>query len=504
MPTTLLEPAPRATALPVGMQAARGQRIPQHVIEFGLAQCDYSNWRQVRGPFSAARLSPERVVSVVTDGRIWKTHEGVDIGVFDFAQVDIDADAVDMGYVASVIVDGQWSPRRKYECGMALDDERLLRGEAGTLLHRHCCCIGWLGELQLPSKMRDLQMRADLPEAKVLLERAQRPLSTGLAPSEASTGARGAAAGLADMKTACRWGLSWTSTAGALSTAGGAAVRGAAHHRHRGQQLALAGLTDHGSAKTASFGHARSRLWRKGRRLPHEFGGSCEAGLTMRNVPARQSRRSVVDGGRITHRSWHSNQFAYKAAKSAAAHGRLPPDARRKLFKANKPVEGAAMWVSAVDTALGGRDVTRRAAKPNQPAPGAAAAAAAAAPRLLCDLRGPEGKRRCARCRWAERLGEYPISIVQAALAHDSVLEESGAQVPSPGRDQAVGRCGLVRDLPMIACLGCGATGAARSGSFKHARGPPSLKGKSALSRLGKSLRPCVPQKIVEELLELG
>ena len=60
------------------------------------------------------------------------------------------------GYLASVVVEGQWPQSRKFECGMAVDDSCLLCGEIGTLLHRRCCCAGWPPELRLPDKMREL------------------------------------------------------------------------------------------------------------------------------------------------------------------------------------------------------------------------------------------------------------------------------------------------------------------------------------------------------------
>ncbi|CAK0882550.1 unnamed protein product [Prorocentrum cordatum] len=141
--------------------------------------------------------------------------------------------------------------------------------------------------------------------------------------------------------------------------------------------------------------------------------------------------------GHITYRDWYGNKLADQATKSAAAHGRLELSGRRRLVQAKKMLEGVAV------------------------------------PKLECRLRGDPGKSWCSVCLWTERRGERPGSI------DVPVLE----LVPQK-------ECELKREAPRLACLVCGATGAARASSFAGPRGEPGKAGKAALSRLAKRPSP--------------
>ena len=85
MLTPSLDPMIRATLLPVMMmlRAAWENWVPQHVIAYGRTSCDAVRWSQVKGPFSAVRLTLERVGWQVIDATTWRTHEGDDIDVFE-------------------------------------------------------------------------------------------------------------------------------------------------------------------------------------------------------------------------------------------------------------------------------------------------------------------------------------------------------------------------------------------------------------------------------------
>ena len=105
-------------------------------------------------------------------------------------------------------------------------------------------------------------------------------------------------------------------------------------------------------------------------RISGEGSGGCTTssvgwGLLVRKVPANQSKRAAVDDGRISYRDWLGNRYADKAAKSAAAAGRLAQEQRRRLVMADKTVD-CVMWIAAVGGALGGLDTTHRVAKPNR------------------------------------------------------------------------------------------------------------------------------------------
>ena len=147
------------------------------------------------------------------------------------------------------------------------------------------------------------------------------------------------------------------------------------------------------------------------------------------------------------------------------------------------------MWLSAVGVAVGGGDTTHRTAKPNKPAP-KAALAAPQAPKLVCQLRGEPGKRWCSVCRWAERRSECPGTIDSAVIDCNAELRSRGKLAHHVVKLTPLLDSQLVKDMPRLACLVCGATGAARASSFASPCGQPSKAGKAALSRLAGRLAP--------------
>ena len=58
----------------------------------------------------------------------------------------------------------------------------------------------------------------------------------------------------------------------------------------------------------------------------------------------------------------------------------------------------------------------------------------------------------------------------------------------------------LQREMPVLACFVCGATGAARSCSFARSCGEPGAKSKLAIARLAKCLAPGVSGNVVVTL----
>eukprot|EP00959_Pyramimonas_sp_CCMP1952_P098088 2050265-Pyramimonas_sp.AAC.1 len=58
--------------------------------------------------------------------------------------------------------------------------------------------------------------------------------------------------------------------------------------------------------------------------------------------------------------------------------------------------------------------------------------------------------------------------------------------------------------MPLLACLVCGATGAARSSSFARACGEPGAKGKLAIARLAKGFAPGAAGRVAIKIVQLG
>ncbi|CAK0895180.1 unnamed protein product [Prorocentrum cordatum] len=136
--------------------------------------------------------------------------------------------------------------------------------------------------------------------------------------------------------------------------------------------------------------------------------------------------------------------------RSAAAHGRLGSRDRQRLLHSQKTAEGVAMWLAAVGSALGGLGATHR--------------------------------HGCA--------GEYPGSIDTAVLAASAALKEKGLLQHCVVKLLPMKESELQREVPRLACLLCGATGAARASSFAAPCGAPSEAGKVAPARLEKRSSP--------------
>ncbi|CAK0874919.1 unnamed protein product [Prorocentrum cordatum] len=447
------------------------------------------------------------------------------------------------GYLASVIVDGQWPQRRKYLNGYAAGDKCLLCGDVGTLLHRHTCCSGWPPELRLPSKIRELASKAVLEEVECMLERVLWPAPRGiikpprppgiswlgqdvggvLPPGDVyldgsaygsdfqqCTSVGWAAVVLQEGADAFRTGISGMLCEPFADINGGelAALSGTLRHAVPpvraivDSNFVFKGVMEHGPLNTTRWGHAWAHLWRELWRLVEHFGGIGPQGLTLKRVPAHVPSRRVVDDGIITARDWIGNRIADQAAKRAAERARVAPEARQRLQSARELVEGVAMWVSAVGAAVGGDDTAHRAAKPNKAAPRAALQPAAA--RLGCDLRGPPGARWCSRCRWLERASECPGSIATSALDHNRKLRAQGALAHVIAKIEPQIESQLQREMPLLACLVCGATGAARSSSFARACGEPGAKGKLAIARLAKGFAPGAAGRVAIKIVQVG
>eukprot|EP00959_Pyramimonas_sp_CCMP1952_P233469 4879577-Pyramimonas_sp.AAC.1 len=74
-------------------------------------------------------------------------------------------------------------------------------------------------------------------------------------------------------------------------------------------------------------------------------------------MPSHCSRKQVEDG-EVSYRDWHGNRLADRAAKAAAAAGRLPGRERQLLARSRGLVDRVAMWCTAVGTWLDGSDTT--------------------------------------------------------------------------------------------------------------------------------------------------
>eukprot|EP00959_Pyramimonas_sp_CCMP1952_P408400 8559439-Pyramimonas_sp.AAC.1 len=57
--------------------------------------------------------------------------------------------------------------------------------------------------------------------------------------------------------------------------------------------------------------------------------------------------------------------------------------------------------------------------------------------------------------------------------------------------------------MPLLACLVCGATGAARSSSFARACGGPGAKGKLVIGRLAKGFAPGAAGRVAVKIAQL-
>ncbi|CAK0794198.1 unnamed protein product [Prorocentrum cordatum] len=131
---------------------------------------------------------------------------------------------------------------------------------------------------------------------------------------------------------------------------------------------------------------------------------------------------------------------------------------------------------SSVGGVRDGRDTTYRVAKANCPIPKAAAAVEPVA-KLVCDWRGPEGKRWCSRCRLAERASECPGSIVAAALSYNEALKQAGKDVHMLVKLLPQREADLVREMPVVMRAACGVMGSSFTAACGHPqprRRPPS------------------------------
>ncbi|CAK0893519.1 unnamed protein product [Prorocentrum cordatum] len=424
------------------------------------------------------------------------------------------------GYLASVIVDGQWSQRRKYLGGYASDDKCLLCGGVGTLLHRvelvevECLLervlwpaprgiikpprppgLSWLGQ----------DVGGMLPSGDVYLDG-----SAYEGDFQQYTSVGWAAVVLQEDADAFRTGISGTLCEPFADINGGelAALIGTLRHAVPpvraivDSDFVFKVVLEHGPLLTTRWGYAWAHIWRELWRLVEDFGGIGPHGLTLKKVPAHVPRRRVTDDGVITARDWIGNCIADQAAKCAAERARIAPEDRQRLLSARELVEGVAMWVSAVGAAVGGDDTTHRAAKPNKAAPRAALQPATA--RLGCDLRGPLGARWCSRCRWLERASECPGSIVTSALDHNRRLRAQGALAHVIAKVEPQVEAQLQREMPLLACLVCGATSSARSSSFARACGEPGAKGKLVIGRLAKGFAPGAAGRVAVKIVQLG
>ncbi len=156
------------------------------------------------------------------------------------------------------------------------------------------------------------------------------------------------------------------------------------------------------------------------------------------------------------------------------------------------------MWLSAVGAAVSGTDTGHTATKAHRPAP-----CPRQALHLSHDWRGRPGARWCVVCRWLERKSPCPGSIVPAARAFTRALAEGG-QLPRRLVQLTSTRPGeRVRDLPVLACTRCGATGTQRACGFKQPCGKPGPKGALALARLEHGWAPGISAKVATHAVPL-
>jgi hypothetical protein len=445
------------------------------------------------------------------------------------------------GYLASVITGGQWPQARKYECGMVTEDSCLLCGERGTLLHRHCACPSWRATLRCPDNVKAVYQRADdLPEARVLMERVLWPAPQGIRPplqSDVVTW-HGEHDGIIPSGDVYLDGSAYESTHQRYASVGWAAVvlkddcnvmamavngimEGALVDVNGGELTALImvlkhsvapitavvdskfvydGLMHVGREGTTRHNYAWAHLWREVWRLIDDFGGLSEMGLTVRWVKAHCTE-AMVARGVISRRDYVGNALADSAAKSAAGRNRLSIADRSRLLKAHLMVEGVGQWVSTVGALVEGKDTVHCKGRARRHADEKRAAVGV---KMAHVWRGEQGNRWCEVCRWAEHRSECPGSIEAASLELNAALEVQGKTTHSLARLEAVHSEDLVKDMPVIACLACGATGTQKAFGFKQTCGPPKDRGRAVLSRLDKRLAPIVSQRVCINIFKIG
>jgi hypothetical protein len=260
------------------------------------------------------------------------------------------------------------------------------------------------------------------------------------------------------------------------------------------------GLMREGPASTTRHNYAWAHLWREVWRLIDDFGGLCESGLTARWVKAHCTEAMVAQGV-ISRRDFEGNKIADEAAKMAAGSRRIAIEDRSLLLRANLMVEGVGQWVSTVGALVEGKDTVHHKGRARRPV---AAQRDAGGVKLAHVWRGAPGSRWCVVCRWTEHKSECPGSVEATALSLNAALELKGEATHTLVRIEAANEEDLVKDLPVVACLVCGATGTQKACGFKQACGPPRDRGKAALSRLDRRLAPIIPKKVIVQIVKIG
>ena len=205
--------------------------------------------------------------------------------------------------------------------------------------------------------------------------------------------------------------------------------------------------------------------------------------------------------GAISYRDWKGNSYADAAAKAAAAQGRASAADRRKLHLARQQVDLVAMWCTAVGTWVDGSDTTHRKERPKR----AVRRRREASAWLSCSWRGKGKDRWCEVCRWTNRAGECPGSILEDAVKANELLVQKGLAAHDLVAIAPVLDSELERRLPLVACTRCGFTGAARACSFGlECKTPPSAAGSAAIARLRAGLAPRIASEVAVTLRRLG
>ena len=148
-----------------------------------------------------------------------------------------------------------------------------------------------------------------------------------------------------------------------------------------------------------------------------------------------------------------------------------------------------------------GKDTTHVKGKAHRPA---VRARGVSGVKLAHVWRGAAGRRWCEVCRWTEHKSERPGSIVPTALAINAELAQKGVAAHKLVHIVAERNEEMVKDAPVVACIGCGATGTQRANGFKRACGKASARGRLALARLARGLAPGVTNIIAVNLEQIG
>jgi ribonuclease HI len=395
--------------------------------------------------------------------------------------------------------------------------------------------------LQCPANVTAVFQRAgDLPEARCLLERALWPAPQGIRPPMQSdeVGWSGEHDGVIPSGDVYLDGSAYESTHQRCASVGWAAVAlkegcndmamaingtmvGAHVDVNGGELTALImllkhsaapvtavvdskfvydGLTREGPERTTKHNYAWAHLWREVWRLLDDYGGLCESGLTVRWVKAHCTE-AMVARGVISRRDFVGNKIADEAAKAAAGRCRIPIEDRSLLLRADLMVEGVGQWVSTVGALVEGKDTVHHKGRARRPA---ATQRDAVGVKLAHVWRGAPGSRWCEVCRWTEHKSECPGSVEASALEINAALEIKGQATHSLVRIEAANDEDLVKDMPVVACLVCGATGTQKAFGFKQSCGPPKDRGRAVLSRLDKHLAPIIPKKVCVNTIKIG